>query len=175
MGRGPWIPPGRVDREIQPPLKKEGFDENNKKLSVEERQSLRMEVEEKKAILENRDEGDFVSTSAGQSLVARDQMARDLRRKELLLQKDEELTARGAEKDRIYRRIKDLEAKLRPYMPSENEMWAKMGTQDSDNAVKKNLYFQKTFIRELLELKDLRRRLEADDPGAGNLEKMRPR
>lgn len=180
MGRGPWIPPQKQQKiqerpQSEPVRREEKRLGSEQKLSVEEREAMERELREKKSIIENKDDGEFTGVSVGRDPVAIESMRRDVRRKERILQRDASLVATGREKDRIAHEIREIEEKVKPYMPSQNEMWRKFGTQDMDSAVRKNMYFQKTFGPDLERLKNLKRMIEPNDPQSGNLEFIRPK
>lgn len=166
MGR--WIPPGKNPGQASPPVP-----QKIEKLSVQDRENIKREVEETKAILENKDQGDIVGVSKSLDPVALASMKKSVIKKERMLQRDEELIARGPQKDKIYQEIKEIEAEVVPHMPTQNEMWSKYGTQDMDLAVRKNMHFQKTYGPKLERLKNLKMMLEHENPIAGNLDLIR--
>ncbi len=138
------------------------------KMSEDDRKALEDQIKEDELILANPDK------LAAAAAYDNSEMKSSIRRKKEILGRDEELIAKGPEKDRIYTRIKELEIKLRSHMPTKNEMWRRMGTDDSNDAVKKNMYFHRKFASEIHELASLKRRLEPNDPLAGSLERIRP-
>jgi hypothetical protein len=137
------------------------------KMSEEDRKILEDQIKEDQLILANPD-------GLATEMQHKGKVQESIQAKQKALAKDEDLIAKGEEKDRVYRRIKELETKLKQHMPSRNEMWQKLGTDGSTDAVKKNRYFHKTFAKEIQELVNLKRRLEPDDPNAGSLERIRP-
>lgn len=139
------------------------------KMSEEDRKALEDQVKEDELILANPDK-----LAAAESVAGNRQMRDSIRRKKDALGRDEDLVARGDEKDKVHARIKELEIKLKSHMPSKNEMWKRMGTDDSNEAVRKNMHFHSTYAREIQELINLKRRLEPSDPLAGSLERIRP-
>ncbi len=147
MGRV-WVPPNKEVQPVQPVQENvpRGTIPAETKLSVEDREFIKREIEEKKSIIENKDDGEFVSVSvAGQNPEAVTHMKREIKKKEIALQKDEDLRAKGSDKDRLHREIKKLEDEIKPHMPTHNEMWAKTGTTESDYAVRHNREFQKNY------------------------------
>ena len=139
------------------------------KMSEEDRKALEEQIREDELIMLNPDR-----LAAAESASSNKEMRRSVDRKKEALARDEELIARGPEKDKIYARIKELNMLLRQHIPTKNEMWRRLGTDASSDAVKKNLYFHKKFAKEIHELANLKRRLEPDDPLAGSLERIRP-
>lgn len=99
----------------------------------------------------------------------RDQIEKDKR----LLQHDEELGARGSEKDRLNRRRLEIEGQIIDKMPTKREMWCK-DPNDHQRAVRHNLTFQEKFDPLVHEWQDIKRRLEPEDPAAHSLENIRP-
>jgi hypothetical protein len=139
------------------------------KMSDEDRKALEDQIREDELILANPDK-----IAAAEGVMGNRQMRDSVRRKKDALGRDEDLIAKGDEKDRIYKRIKELEIILKQNMPSRNEMWSRLGTDDSNTAVQKNMYYHKKFAREIQEVINLKRRLEPSDPQAGSLERIRP-
>lgn len=143
------------------------------KMGVEDRENIKRELQADRTLLNKTDDENSVSVSTGGDPEALASLRERVARKERALQADEELVAKGRQKDRLKHELDQLTAKIAPYMPTEREMWYKLGSQDSDNAIKKNVHFQKTYIHDLERIKVIRRMLESDDPNAGNLESMR--
>lgn len=139
------------------------------KMSEDDRKALEDQIKEDELVLANPDK-----LAAAESVSGNRQMQDSIRRKKDALGRDEELIVTGVEKDRVYARIKELETKLKQHMPTKNEMWRRMGTDDSNEAVKKNMHFHNTYSHEIQELINLKRRLEPNDPMAGSLERIRP-
>lgn len=138
------------------------------KLSVAEREAMRLQIEAQEEQLRN-PEG---LQASGQNGV--EEMKADIRKKKDVLAKDEDLIAKGTDKDKIAARIKQLEASFLPDMPTRNEMWAKSGTEEGDRAVQKNLRFHRLHAPKLQEWQTLKKRLEPDDPWAQSLDSIRP-
>lgn len=137
------------------------------KMAVEERESLREEVKEREEILRNVDELDHTITDRGR-------MESELRKKQEILDRDESLIARGREKDKIMREIKDIEERILKDRPTTNEMNLPLGTHESQKAVDKNIRFHRLHGTSLSRLQDLRKRLEPQDHRAHDLEYARP-
>lgn len=138
------------------------------KLSVAEREALKEQVNRQKEQLENPER----LQSSGQN--GTEEMKADIRKKMEVLAKDDSLVAKGPEKDRFAARLKELQAKFLPDMPTRNEMWAKAGTEEGDRAVQKNMRFHRLHGKELAEWQSLKKRLEPDDPWAQSLDSIRP-
>lgn len=139
------------------------------KMSEEDRLALEEQIKEDQLIIANVDK-----LASGESASNNRDMKESIRKKQEALGRDEELYAKGDEKDRIYKRIKELTLIIQKHMPTKNEMWARLGTDASTDAVKKNQYFHQRFAKEIHELVNLKRRLEPGDPEAGSLERIRP-
>lgn len=138
------------------------------KMSVAERAALQQDINTREEQLSNPED----LKAANQNGV--EEMKLDIAKKKEVLQRDEDLVARGAEKDRVQQRIKELEAEFVKDMPTRNEMWAKPGTEESDRAVQKNLRFHRLHDREVFEWQNLKKRLEPNDPWAQSLDSIRP-
>jgi predicted RNase H-like nuclease (RuvC/YqgF family) len=136
------------------------------KLSVEERQGIREQTQEFEAVLKNQD-------GLATGLQDRSSLVRAHRRNQFILQRDAALVAKGRKKDSIAREIKQLEEEIAKHRPTRTMMAAKPGTPEFDRAVKMNLEFQRKYTPMMFHLKDLKRRLEPDDPDADNLERIR--
>lgn len=140
------------------------------KLAVADREALEQEIERDEMQLKNPDQ-----LAIGRNLAGAGRMKQSILRKREILQRDENLVATGRAKDKLWSRAKEIERILRQHMPSRSEMWRKTGTAASDEAIRKNMHFQKTYGPLLKELQDIRRRLEPQDPGAGSMEYLRPK
>lgn len=117
---------------------------------------------------------DSRETQIGETL-DRGLLDRQLRKKEEILDRDERLRPKtAAEKDKMMRRAKELEAQIRKEMPSYNEMWRKPGTVEMEHAIRKHQAFEAKQGQAVREWKDIQNRLEPDDPSAGNIERLRP-
>ena len=142
--------------------------EKLEKLSVAERQALKEQIAASEEQLDN-PEG---LSASGQNGVA--EMKSDVMKKKLVLERDESLRAQGTEKDRLAARLKEIEARILPDMPSMSEMWAKPGSIEADRAVRKNMAFHAKHGELVREWQNLKKRLEPDDPWAQNLDSIRP-
>lgn len=72
------------------------------------------------------------------------------------------------DKDAMLRRKKDLEEKVASGMPTHAEMW-----RPTPENVDKLRRWEKSWGNEIRELKQINRRLEPDNPGAGRIEYLR--
>lgn len=90
------------------------------------------------------------------------------------LEKDEDAVARNAQKDRLWKRVKELKDIFMPAMPTQEEMNLPTGTLAFQRAVEKNMRFEREFASAVHEYKHAMRRLEPEDPNAGNIERIRP-
>ena len=140
------------------------------KLAVSDRESLEQEIERDETQLKNPD-----GLAIGRNLAGAGKMKQNILRKREILQRDEDLVATGRSKDKLWARAKEIERILKQHIPSRSEMWRKTGTAASDEAIRKNVFFQTKYGALLKELQDIRRRLEPADPGAGSMEYLRPK
>ncbi len=93
------------------------------------------------------------------------------RQLEEMLNKDDDLkAASGAERDRLYKQVKDLEAKIKKNLPSDREQ-ARRSTSgfDFEMAVRKTVFSQKTDGADIRLWQQLKRRLEPDNPLADDV------
>jgi hypothetical protein len=141
-----------------------------RKMHPNDRQSIEEQargIKEQLEAVHNRE------TSAGESLDTA-VLERQLQKKERILDRDDSLVARGAQKDKLSSRAKELEQKIRSEMPTRNEMWAKPGTLDGERAVQKNMAFEAKHGAAVREWQDIQSRLEPEDPSVCNVERIRP-
>lgn len=96
-----------------------------------------------------------------------------LNRNRAKLARDEALIAKGRQKDKIASEARRLEEEIVKNRPTQKMMEAKPGTTEFNRAVQANIAFQRQFKPAMMRLKDLKRRLEPDNPNAGNLENVR--
>lgn len=141
-----------------------------RKMTVPERESLEQQIRDSEEQLRNPDELALAKELEGSS-----QMKSSIRKKKLALQRDQELIPKGVAKDKIYKEIQEIEREIKDHMPSHDEMWKPLGTYESQKAVQKNIRFHSLYDPKLRRLQDLKRRLEPEDPEAGNLERIRPK
>lgn len=137
------------------------------KLSVAERQAMKEQIAAQEEQLSNVDK----LSASGQNGTA--EMTADIAKKKEILAKDETLIARGQTKDQIVARMKAIEHVIRPLMPTKEEMWHKLGTEESNRAIQKNIKFQAKYAHLCREWQILAKRLEPDDPWAQNLDSIR--
>jgi hypothetical protein len=138
------------------------------KLSVTEREAIKQQIASQEEQLDNPER----LAISGQN--ATSEMKENVLKKKIILQKDDDLIARGTEKDRLFARLKEIELILIPNMPTKNQMWAKSGTEESDRAVQKNLLFRSKYGKLASEWQNIKKRLEPDDPWAQSLDSIRP-
>ena len=136
------------------------------KLSVQEIQNLREQTREYEEVLNN---VDGLSTGLQNS----GSISRLVNKNRSILQRDEGLIAKGRSKDVLAREIKQIEETIAEHRPTRSMMEAKPGTSEFEKAVRMNLEFTRKYSPLMVRLKDLKRRLEPDDPSAGNLERIR--
>lgn len=93
------------------------------------------------------------------------------RRLEEMLNKDDDLkAANGAERDRIYKRVKVLEEKIKKNLPSDREQAQRsVAGFDFEMAVRKTVFSQQTNGADIREWQQLKRQLEPDNPLADDV------
>jgi hypothetical protein len=137
------------------------------KMSVDEVENLKKDIQEKEDIVKNVD-------GLSIDLETKSHMQHQINRTKAILERDESLVAVGSEKDRIQKRIREIEEQIVKDRPTTDEMNIPLGTLESSRAVQKNIAFHKKHIQAEIELQNLRKRLEPSDPYAQNLEYARP-
>ena len=93
------------------------------------------------------------------------------RKLEEMLNKDDDLKAsNGAERDRLYKQVKDLEEKIKKNLPDEREQ-ARRSTAgfDFEMAVRKTVFSQKTNGADIRLWQQLKRQLEPENPLADDV------
>lgn len=141
-----------------------------KKLSAQDTESLRKDIERMENQLKpsNPDAQDFYNPGVQD----KGAIERQIEHKKMVLDHDEDLRARGGEKDRLFNRQKEIEEVLRKRKPSHKEMWAKDPSEFS-RAVQHNVTYQEKYQPLEHELQNIRVRLDPDDPNAHSLEYLR--
>ena len=166
------MPRGRPKVGLEDPTKSYPK-EDIKKMSAQDREPLKAQVAELEAQLESKPEGGAFYSPQVQDPGA---LKKQLEHKKMLLQKDDDLSARGSEKDRLYARKKEIEGILSAHKPTAKEM-SQMPTGNNSSAfsraVDHNVKYQEKYQKLEHELQDLNVRLEPDDPNAHNLEYLR--
>lgn len=140
------------------------------KMGVDEVEALAEKVKEQEAILDN------VDNLGSDYLQDKDRLRQSINKGKRTLERDAQLIPQsGTQRDAIRKEIQRLEEMIVKEMPTAREMNYMLGSVESDQAVRKNRAFQHKWTPTLLRLKDLKRRLDPDDPLAGNLERIRPK
>lgn len=141
------------------------------KLSPEDRERFeqeRADLEDQLNAIKSKD------TSAAESL-NRGIVEKNLARTTAVLERDEEATARGRQKDVLSREAKILEEELTKAMPTKNQMWpVRMGSVESEEAVRREMQFTTKMGDKARRWQEIQRRLEPEDPHAASLERIRP-
>lgn len=144
------------------------------KMGADEVQALKEKLQEQEAMLN--DAADEDTIGASQYLQDVGALRQAVARNKKILERDKMLVpTSGAQRDAIVKEIECLQEIVLNEMPTKTEMNLPLGSEESDKAVQKNKAFQSKYIGVLLRLKDLKRRLDPDDPYAGNLERIRPK
>lgn len=122
----------------------------------------------------------MTAINRGETSTARDAIdssivQKNLNRTEEMLARDEALIAKGRDKDKLQREAKALEEELRQNMISHNEAWpTRMGTIEAERAIQKQMRFETQYGEKARRWQNIQRRLEPNDPDAGNLDRIRP-
>ena len=146
------------------------LEEVSKKLSAQDSESLRKDIERMENQLKpsNPDAQDFYNPGVQDPGAIKKQ----IEHKRMVLDHDEDLRARGGEKDRLAARQGEIEEILKKHKPPNKEMWAK-DPSDFSRAVQHNVTYQEKYQSLEHELQNIRVRLEPDDPNAHSLEYLR--
>lgn len=140
-----------------------------KKLSAQDSESLRKDIERMENQLKPSNPSDDFYNPGVQDPGA---IKKQIEHKKMVLDNDEDLRARGGEKDRLFGRQQEIEDILKKHKPSHKEMWAK-DPSDFSRAVQHNVSYQEKYQPLEHELQNIRVRLEPDDPNAHSLEYLR--
>lgn len=99
----------------------------------------------------------------------------EIRRLENILDKDDQLILRGADKDKALTEIAEIEIVLRKDIPSKNDQWqVSRNGFDFEHGVTKVLHWQQINAAAIARWKELKRRLEPDNPFADKIELLMP-
>ena len=150
--------------KIAEAVHKEGI----KKLSVEDRKAIENEVSELEEQLTRAEPGN--DTAPRPDML---QMIPQLKQKkknlEEMLNKDDDLIAKGPDKDILKKRVKEIEAIIKKDMPTEREQQLReKAGMDFERAVIKTQDHQKRYGGLIQEWQELKRRLEPEDPNAAD-------
>jgi Mg2+ and Co2+ transporter CorA len=147
--------------------------EGIRKMSTTERKQVEREINELEDQLKQTESSDG-TTPRPQHLQAVPQIKARITKLESLLEKDDDLIPTGSEKDRLLLRKKELEAIIKKEMPTEREqaMRVSISQQAFEEAVNKTVHHQKKYGAFIQEWQEICRRLEPDDPNAGDTRKL---
>ena len=167
------MPRGRPRAGLQDPTK--SVPPPPKKMSAQDIQPLKAQVAELESQLKPTppDAGGPFYKPEPQD---KGELQKQLAHKKMLLQRDDDLIARGGEKDRLFARKKEIEGILKMHKPTQREM-SQMPTGNNSSAfsraVDHNVKYQEKYQKLEHELQDINVRLEPDDPNAHSLEYLR--
>lgn len=139
-------------------------------LSVNEREGLKREKKDLENTLRAMEGGEY---GQGTRATGADQAAlkRQIKRIGTAIKRGTP-NITGADKDKAYRRAKELEEKFSKGMCSYDEM---MAPEKHPGAVRKNYEWHKRNAKAVSEWKRIRRMLEPHDPTSSNIERLRRR
>ena len=135
-------------------------------LSVNEKQGLKQERQEIEASLREMDSEKFGEGTKHQ--VDRGKLRAEASRLEVAIREGEAGSLRGTSKDKVHKRVKELEDVIREGMLSKKDM------NDPGNALC-HLNWEKRNAQAISEWKQSQRRLEPNNPNASNVEQLRRR
>lgn len=144
------------------------------KMGTEDRQAMERQLKELKDSLgrvENPRDG---TSPRPEQLQNVPHIKAQIRKLEEILTKDDDLIPKGADKDKVKARVKEIEAIIKKELPTEREqqMRVTISQADFERAVQKTMYHQKKYGKLILEWQELMRRLEPEDPGAADVSKL---
>ena len=140
---------------------------NKKNLTVATRKHLEERIRESEGLLKSAKEGTYKK----QSQIDTDQISRNIKKDKATLEKNAPVKfSGGAEKDKEYRRAKELEEKIKQGMPTDSEM-----RMSPPGTISKHLAWNRENKERIAEYKGIQRRLEPDNPNAANIERLRRR
>lgn len=135
-------------------------------LSVSEKETLKQEANELRAGLREMDAEQFGAGT--KHTVDKAKLRRQAEHLEAAIKEGEAGSLRGAAKDKVYKHSKELAEKIKEGMLSTKEM------TNPGNALH-HLQWEKKNAKAIHEWKQAQRRLEPNDPGASNIERLRRR
>lgn len=102
-------------------------------------------------------------------------LKKEIAHKKMILQHDDDLVPKsGNERDRLFKRSEEIREILQKKMPTKREMWPKVGSVESQQAVRHNLKFQEECDGLSKEWQEIQKKLNPEDPYAQSLELIRP-
>lgn len=146
--------------------------EGIKKMAFDQRQALEVQLKELKEQL-GRAEGADGTAPKPELLQGAGELRRRIKGLEELLNKDDDLIPKGAEKDRVVARLKEIETIIKKELPSERTQRMTVrsnGDRDFNRAVEQTVHHQKKYGKLIEEWQELRRRLEPENPEAADVE-----
>ena len=139
--------------------------EGARKLSVSERASLEEQNQERESQLLDKNSSHMVQD--------RGVLQREHDKTAAILERDENLVARGKEKDRLRARMKELETQIASKVPPLWLQKAKQGTPDYAKAVQAAEDANNPIVGKLYEeYKDCALRLDPENPRAGSISEI---
>lgn len=91
---------------------------------------------------------------------------------EELLNKDDDLIAKGPERERLDKRRKEIEAVIKKEMPTERQQRLGGKSSDFEKAVQQTMFHQNKYGVLIREWQEIMRRLEPHDPDASDTRKL---
>lgn len=141
--------------------RKKGRPPHAPKMSVAERESL---------IEQNRHREDQLDKSLSHMIQDSGSLKSQLDRTSAVLDKDEDLEAKGREKDRLVSRRKEIADELTKRVPPLWLQKAKPGSAEYSRAIDAGVKANEPIVGKLYdEYKDVSRRLDPDNPSAGSI------
>ena len=134
------------------------------KMGSNDRKMIEAEYAQIKSDLEGR-EGEGTESSRPDLLQEKFRLVARKKQIEDILNKDDDLTSKGGDKDRTWRRAKELAGKIsNGQLSAREEAVMPRDSQSFEQAVKKQIAHQKAHLKDIQEWQQLKRRLEPENP-----------
>lgn len=138
-------------------------------MSQSELKALKEDAQMNRSMLQEMERERYGAGSRG-SLLDKAALEKQIRHTERLVEKGIAPKIKGPEKDRLVARAKELEGRMKEGMPTYDEM---NDLRRNPHAPMKNLAWERRNGQIAYEYKQVMRRLEPQDSGAGSVERFR--
>lgn len=136
-------------------------------MTIGEKEDIKGQKQEAVATLKYLEENPGASRS---DMVDKTKLKREIDRYDAVLAEGVPTNPRGANKDHMVARSKELAEKMQKNMPTREQM---DHPARNPGAIRKHMIWSKNNEKNVLEYKEIMRRLEPDDPTATDVEKLR--
>ena len=134
------------------------------KMGSNDRKTIELEYAQIKADLEGR-EGEGTESARPDLLQEKFRLVARKKQIEDILNKDDDLCSKGGDKDRAWRRAKELKDQIsNGALSAREEATMPRESQSFEQAVKKQMAHQKANLKKIQEWQQLKRRIEPENP-----------